>query len=121
MSRYLIVVIVALFLIGACGHPSSSQTPPAHTGVVGRVMIEGGPAPGTARPYPDSKVKVIDPSGTVVATATPKANGTYVIDLPPGHYRVEAVPTGGNPGFIPVAVAVLPGSYAKVDVIAQVP
>lgn len=94
--------------------------PPARTGIVGRVLTAGGPAPGAARPYPASEVKVIDSSGRVVAVVPPQPDAAFRVDLFPGDYTVEARPTAGNPRFHPERVSVRAGLYSRVDIYAQI-
>jgi len=118
LKRLALLVITGSLLIPGCGQVTSS---PAHTGLVGRVLISGGPAPGITRPYPASLVKAIDESGKTVAVVKPKSDATFKIDLPPGNYTLEAQPTSGNPWFGPEKVAVRAGRYSKVDIYAQVP
>lgn len=93
---------------------------PARTGIVGRVLTAGGPAPGAARPYPASEVKVIDSSGRVVAVVSSQPDAAFRVDLFPGDYTVEARPTAGNPWFRPEKVSVRAGLYSKVDIYAQI-
>jgi hypothetical protein len=89
------------------------------------VLISGGPVsaefPPTPRPYPMSKVTVTDSAGTIVATATPRSDGMFTIDLPPGDYTAEAKSTSGNPWFAPEKVTVRVGLFTEVDIYAQVP
>ena len=94
--------------------------PPARTGIVGRVLTAGGPAPGAARPYPASEVRVIDSSGRVVAVVPPQPDAAFRVDLFPGDYTVEARPTAGNPRFHPERVSVRAGLYSRVDIYAQI-
>lgn len=94
--------------------------PPARTGIVGRVLTAGGPAPGAARPYPASEVRVIDSSGRVVAVVPPQPDAAFRVDLFPGDYTVEARPIAGNPRFHPERVSVRAGLYSRVDIYAQI-
>ena len=111
-----------LLLLCGCALPLQQRTsPPPRTGIVGRVVLSGGPAPGTTRPYPASEVKVSDAAGRVVALTRPGPDGSYRIALAPGRYRVQAVPTAGNPWFAPRTVAVRSGRYSVVDIQAFVP
>lgn len=93
---------------------------PAQTGIVGRVLTVGGPAPGAPQPYPASEVKVVDSSGGIVAIMSPDPAGAFRIDLFPGDYTVDARPTAGNPWFHPKTVSVLAGRYSKVNIYAQI-
>ena len=117
MKGLALLLIVGSLSLVACGQATSS----AHTGVAGRVLLSGGPAPGITRPYPTSVVKAIDASGKTVAVAKPRSDATYRIDLPPGTYTLKAQPTSGNPWFGPEKVVVHAGHYSKVDIYAQVP
>jgi hypothetical protein len=128
MRRKLLLITAGLALLAGCGQvanraasPSPSTTPPAHSGITGRVVISGGPYPGITQAYPNSKITVTDAAGKVVATAVPKHDGTYTIDLPPGRYTATATPTSGNPFFIPAKVTVRAGHYTKADLVAPVP
>jgi hypothetical protein len=94
--------------------------PPARTGIVGRVLTAGGPAPGAVRPYSASEVTVIDPSGRVVAVVPSQPDAAFRVDLFPGEYTVEARPTAGNPWFRPQKVSVLAGRWSRVDIYAQI-
>ena len=116
MKRLALSVIAGLVLLAGCG-----PTAPAHTGIAGRVFISGGPAPGITRPYPASKVEVLDAAGKVVAAATPRSDASFSIALPPGAYTVEAHATQGNPWFQPQKVSVRAGAYSRVDIYAEVP
>jgi len=93
---------------------------PARTGIEGRVLTVGGPAPGSPRPYPASQVKVIDSAGRLVVIMSPDPNGAFRIALLPGDYTVDARPTAGNPWFRPEHVSVEAGGYSKVNVYAQI-
>jgi hypothetical protein len=93
---------------------------PARSGIEGRVLTVGGPAPGAPRPYPASEVKVIDSAGSLVAIMSPDSNGAFRIALFPGNYTVVARPTAGNPWFRPEHVSVEAGGYSKVNVYAQI-
>jgi hypothetical protein len=120
MRRYLLLITAGLLLLAGCGHVARNSAPlPPHTGIVGRVLVSGGAAPGLSAD-PQSEVKVIDSAGTVVAVATPKPDGMYKIDLLPGDYTVEAHPTSGNPRFDSEKVSVQVGRYITVDIYAQV-
>lgn len=121
MRRLSLFAITGSLLLVGCGQVTPMPTPTVHAGIVGRVLISGGPWPGSTQPYPASKVKVIDSSGGVVAVTTPTSNGTFRIDLPPGNYTVKAQPTSGNPWFGPEKASVRAGHYSKVDIYAQVP
>jgi hypothetical protein len=132
MRRHLPLIATGLLLLAGCGQVAaqraaspSATPPPAESGITGRVLTTGGPVsadyPITTRPYPMSKVTVTDAAGKVVAAATPKHNGTYTIDLPPGRYTATATPTSGNPYFMPAQVTVRAGHYTKADLVAHVP
>lgn len=129
MRRALPLIATMLLLLTGCGHAArqassvspSATPPPVQSGITGRVLISGGPYPGITQAYPSSKITVTDSAGTVVATAVPKHDGTYTIDLPPGRYTAKATPTSGNPWFIPAKVTVRAGHYSKVDLVAPVP
>lgn len=94
--------------------------PPAHTGIKGRVLTAGGPAPGVARPYPASEVKIIDSSGRVIAVVPAGPSAAFKVDLIPGEYAVEARPTSGNPQFQLEKATVEVGRYTTVDLYAQI-
>jgi hypothetical protein len=93
---------------------------PAQTGIEGRVLPVGGPAPGSPRPYPASEVKVVDSAGRLVVIMSADSNGAFRIALLPGDYTVDARPTAGNPWFRPEHVSVEAGGYSKVNVYAQI-
>ena len=99
---------------------SREAVPSAQTGIVGRVLTAGGPAPGAVRPYPASEVTVIDSSGRVVAVVPSQPGAAFRVDLLPGEYAVEARPTAGNPWFHPEKVSVLAGRWSRVDIYAQI-
>ncbi len=120
LSTIAVVGLVALTGLAAlCG--CGRAAPPAHTGITGRVFISGGPAPGITRPYPATRVKVIDAKGRVVAVATPGPDAAFRVGLSPGVYTVRAHTTAGNPWFQPQKVTVRTGSYSVADIYAQVP
>jgi hypothetical protein len=100
--------------------PSRAAVPTAQTGIVGRVLTAGGPAPGAVRPYPASEVTVIDSSGRVVALVPSQPDAAFWVDLLPGDYTVEARPTTGNPWFHPEKVSVHAGRWSRVDIYAQI-
>jgi hypothetical protein len=93
---------------------------PARSGIEGRVLTVGGPAPGSPRPYPASEVKVIDSAGRLVVIMSPDSNGAFRIALLPGDYTVDALPTAGNPWFKPKHVRVQSGVYRTVNIYAQI-
>jgi hypothetical protein len=63
------------------------------SGVVGRVLMEGGPivpsVPPTPRPWPNKTIWVTDASGTVVAKAKTGSSGWFLVALDPGTYRIR--------------------------------
>jgi hypothetical protein len=67
------------------------------------------------------RVEVFSGAGRLVASARPKADGSYRIALQPGRYRVTAVPTVGNPWFVPQTVVVRRGQFSLVELDAPVP
>jgi hypothetical protein len=99
---------------------SREAVPSAQTGIVGRVLTAGGPAPGAVRPYPASEVWVTDSLGRVVAVVPSQPDAAFRVDLFPGEYTVEARPTDGNPRFDPEKVAVCAGRWSRVDIYAQI-
>ena len=57
----------------------------------------------------------------MVAVATHGPDATFRVGLSPGVYTVQAHPTAGNPWLRPEKVTVRTGSYAVVDIYADVP
>lgn len=99
---------------------SRRGAPPAHTGIKGRVLTAGGRAPGVARPYRASEVKIIDSSGSLIAVVPAGRSAAFKVDLIPGEYAVEARPTSGNPRFQPEKATVEVGRYTSVHLYAQI-
>lgn len=99
---------------------SRRGAPPAKTGIEGRVLTVGGPAPGLPRPYPASEVRVVDSSGRLVVIMSPDPSGAFRIELFPGDYTVDARPTAGNPWFHPKQISVQSGDYSTVNIYAQI-
>jgi hypothetical protein len=116
-----LLTVLAVLLLAGCAFPLWHQGPPPNTGIVGRVTISGGPAPGMTRAYPQSRVEVYNEDGRLVASARSNADGSYRIALSPGRYRVTAVPTAGNPWFVPQMVVVGRGQFRLVELDAPVP
>ena len=116
-----LLAVLAVVLLAGCALVPWRQGSPPDTGIVGRVTISGGPAPGITRAYPQSRVEVFSGAGRLVASARPKADGSYRIALRLGRYRVTAVPTVGNPWFVPQTVVVRRGQFSLVELDAPVP
>lgn len=68
------------------------------------------------RPVAGAVIRVTDPSGAEVATATTDELGAYVVILPPGDYFVTADPVDGLMGTPePIPAAVAPDVLVTVD------
>ena len=113
---------LAMLSVSACGTASSSPSPTASldSGVQGRAMITGGPAPGSPRPNAGVAVAVHqgDLGGRVVTEVTADSSGAFAVDLPPGRYTLIEV-TGF--GATPKTLSVQPGSYVKATLWVHVP
>jgi hypothetical protein len=125
MGKCLWLAVLALLLVasgcGAVPQPSPKPTNTPQSGIQGRVLAAGGPlsaATSSPRPYPASEIKVIDSTGTVIATVVPHSDGTFKLDVPPGTYTLDPRPTAGNPGMTRQTVSVHPGRYTHVIVYA---
>ena len=105
----LLLVAIVLVVIGCSPGPTASSA-----GVLVRVSghVLSGPTcpvernppdPACApRPVADATVRIIDTTtGATVAEAATDADGAYVVDVPPGSYRLEG--TSGMPGIGPPA------------------
>ena len=101
-----------------------SVPPHSGTGIVGVVVVVGGcpvdrAEPACAqRPVSVPLVVVGTGTGTVVASVTSRADGTFRVALPPGRYEVRSTASTGpwmaRPVAVPVEVPV--GGYASVTV-----
>jgi hypothetical protein len=134
MKTLILVAIAGLLLPAGCGQaapspaPTStssgtpgSPSPAAATGISGRVLLSGGPAPGLTQPYPHSEVTVTDSAGRRVAVVRPGPDARFTVAVPAGRYTVKARPTSGNPWFGPQTVTVRDGGYSAVKIYAVVP
>jgi len=109
-----LAVVTALSAAG-CG---SSPAPPANpSGIIGLMVEVGGPPPGSPRPMPHVEIEVRqgDKTGDVVATAKSKVDGTFTVEVPPGHYTVVPI-AHGDAMVIAASANVVPGKYAHVVV-----
>jgi hypothetical protein len=127
----LLAVVGGLALLGACGgdDESPSGTIPAGQGVVGTVTA--GPACPVARPDdPSCTDQPVDgavivatgANGDEVARATTKADGTYTLPLPAGHYTLVPQPVTGILGTasavtVDVPEAKGPPEPVRVDIV----
>jgi hypothetical protein len=116
-----VLLALAVLALSACGgaSPSPSPTPSLTSGVQGKVMFSGGPAPGSQGPMPGVAVAVHegDFDGKIVAKVTADSAGAFKLDLPPGTYTLSADVTGAGPK----TVSVEPGKYARITLWDQVP
>ena len=107
------------------GGPSSeAASPPAPanggpSGVVGRILMEGGPITPqyqqTPRPWPNKIMVAIDARGTVVATARSGSSGWFSLSLDPGVYRIRTADAR------PVRVVVHAGKVTRLTIEIPVP
>ncbi len=93
---------------GIAGHATAGPVCPVETNP---------PDPACApRPVAGATVRVTDPSGTEVATATTDDLGAYVVAVPPGDYIVTADPVAGLMGAPePLPAAVVADALVTVD------
>ena len=110
------------------GQASSSASPPSSTTdtgtVSGRLLLVGGPSPGIERGLAGTiVVRSAAKSGPIVTSVDAKANGSFRVDLPPGHYvfigRSSSLQGVGCMGTHPVTVAA--SHLATVQVVCPVP
>ncbi len=96
---YLVDTRGTITLVGQSGDPLPAQP----VGVAGFVMagpvcpLERNP-PDLAcadRPVPGATLVVLDAAGTVVARVSAGATGGYLVELPPGQYRLVPQPVPG--------------------------
>jgi hypothetical protein len=80
-------------------------------------MLAGGPAPGSARPWPGVTVAVHegDRHGKIVAKAKTDTSAAFEVDLPPGTHTLILV----SDGAAPKAVTLEPGEHATVTLYIQ--
>jgi uncharacterized membrane protein YgcG len=102
--------------LGQAQTPAPVRTPSPTTTQARRVPVSTATVRGTiADPtgalIPGATVNLINPSGTVVATTTSDASGTYAFSiLPPGTYSLHTE----FPGFAPVSVAAFPVTAGQI-------
>jgi hypothetical protein len=130
---------VALLLLGVVGFAAACTpnqpvdiTPPHRvsigpsvrasdrpSGVVGRVLMEGGPispsASSTPRPWPNKAIRVTDARGTVVAKARTGTSGWFSAALDPGAYRIRTSDAR------PVSFVVRAGAVTRLTIEIPVP
>jgi Carboxypeptidase regulatory-like domain len=120
----LVVAVVALLIIVACGTSGGAPSAPPGTGLsitavagptcpVERVPPDPACAP---RPVAGATIIVIDAQGATVTTVVTDAAGTATVAVPAGEYVVQARPVTGLMGT-PEAqtVTVVGGAMSPVD------
>lgn len=107
------VVLVALAALAACAPTgATSPLPSATSGLVTvRGVVTAGPtcpvvraSPASAcadRPVTGAHLLVLDAGGTQVAALTSGSAGDFVLELPPGDYRLVPQPVAGLVGTAP--------------------
>jgi len=110
---------VASQSVAGCGGTTqpTSASPTRSSGITGLIVMEGGPPMSSPRPQPDVQIEVRqgDETGDVVETVRSGADGTFTVDLPPGHYTVVPI-TLGDAMVLPASAIVTPGEYVYVRV-----
>lgn len=91
-------------------------TPAPMGALEGKLVVMGGPAPGSARPT-DGSVSIL--SGGDLVTVVEVSGGTFTQQLPPGRYTLTAG-HGGAP-CTPAEVTITEGGTAAAEVICHVP
>ncbi|MFG1687503.1 hypothetical protein ACGFNP_45595 [Nonomuraea sp. NPDC049269] len=97
------------------GDPVHGRPAPMGT-LEGKLVVMGGPAPGSARPA-DGLVSIL--SGGDPVTVVEVSGGTFTQQLPPGRYTLTAE-HGGAP-CTPADVTITEGGTATAEVICHVP
>jgi len=118
-----VVAVAAQSTAGCGGSPSATSTPPATTpsatssGIIGLMTWEGGAIATSPHPVSDVRIEVRrgGERGEIVETAKSGADGTFTVDLPPGHYTVVPIPYGDET-VMPASVTVDPGKWVHVSV-----
>lgn len=102
--------------------PSSGATAPLAvgglSGIVGRVLMEGGPMttmPQSPRPWPSKTIWVTDANGGVVATARSGSTGWFTVALDSGSYRLRTADARS------VRFAVQAGEVTRLTIVIPVP
>ncbi len=107
--RTLVVWLATGVAIIGCTGPSTTETGAPDTGIRGIVTagpvcpVERNPPDQdcAARPVAGATIVIRDGSGSQVAVAISKADGTYFVALSPGEYVVDAQPVQGLLGTAP--------------------
>ena len=114
VSTMALATILAGF--GQAQTPAPVRTPSPTTTQARKVpvttaTVRGTIADPTGALIPGATVNLINPNGTVVATTTSDASGTYAFStLPPGTYSLHTE----FPGFAPVSVAAFPVTAGQI-------
>jgi len=110
----LLALALLMVMVPACGNDSPTPTPSSSTasGVQGKALIDGGPAPGSPRPQGGVTVAVHEGTldGPVVAESRAGMDGSFRFELPPGTYTLIEV----SDAAFPETVVVQPGQFADV-------
>jgi hypothetical protein len=115
-----VAVVTACSGSGSTGTAAGPSRPT--TGVVaGRVLFVGGPAPGRPRPLTEGSVTL---EGAQAATTPLDGEGSFVVHVPPGTYRVTATSPEYDDGRgvcrAPRPVPVLQGERVSIRVFCQI-
>ncbi len=112
-------VLLAGFVAPAILIPGASNTtmPSPQSGVVGSVVVAGGPIPGASDGNQAAELIVSNATGTVTTRIVD--SGTPVrLDLPPGQYQLSGV--YGNAGCTGVTVQVVAGQFTPFAVTCSI-
>jgi hypothetical protein len=113
----LAVVVLAARYGAGVGGAGSSPTVAQDSGVVGTVVVSGGPAPGNlAGPGPIDLT--VTAAGTVIVSRTVQSGTTFRIALPPGKYEISGL--DGNAPCISATADVAAGNFTSVTVTCSI-
>ena len=119
MLRHTLAATAIAFLLLSAAPLYADDAPEVKTGVRVVAVIQVLPGIPTAKPPPPvpdagAAVKVfLADAHKPTAEGKLDDKGVWVVELPPGKYRVEVAPTKGPTGAAPVKVEVKPGELSE--------